>query len=198
MSKTAASKPKPKSRPKGPGKRQRFTRATRKERQAKIEPPPLTPDQKGMSQLLPGEKLKALARSRSAGDLRERQLTCTMFFWMAILAFGPGGPITLHTVLTYALVAGVMAGVGALQALRSKEAVSENFRERPWQFFEAVLQYWLTAYASLWSQLAGRPNLEVVRPLHSLRIDATVMRVAPRLIDVFPASATGECQDGPR
>jgi len=76
MSKTAVSKPKPRSKPKTPDKRQRFTRATRKERQAKLEPPPLAPDQKVMSQLLPGEKLKALARSRSAGDIpytRQRQ-----------------------------------------------------------------------------------------------------------------------------
>ncbi len=195
MSKTAVSKLKPKSKPKAPHKTRRFNRATRKERQAKIEPPPLTPDQQVMSQLLPGEKLKALARSRSADDLRERKLTCPVFFWLANLAFGPGGPITLHKVLTYALVAGVMAGVGTLQALRSKEAVSENFRERPWQFFEAVLQYLLTAYASLWSQLAGQPNLEVVRQLHILLIDATVMRVAHRLIDVFPASANGKCKE---
>ena len=195
MSKTAASKPKSKSKPKVPGKRRRFNRATRKERQAQIKPPPLTPDQKVMRQLLPGEKLKTLARSRSAGDLRERKLTCTVFFWTAILAFGPGGPITLHKVLTYALVAGAMAGVGALQAVRSKEAISENFRERPGQFFEAVLQYLLTAYAALWSQLAGQPNLEVVRQLHVLLVDATVMRVAHRLIDVFPASANGKCKD---
>ncbi len=195
MSKTATSKPKSKSKPKVPGKRRRFNRATRKERQTQIKPPPLTPDQKVMRQLLPGEKLKTLARSRSAGDLRERKLTCTVFFWTAILAFGPGGPITLHKVLTYALVAGAMAGVGTLQAVRSKEAISENFRERPWQFFEAVLQYLLTAYAALWSQLAGQPNLEVVRQLHILLVDATVMRVAHRLIDVFPASANGKCKD---
>jgi hypothetical protein len=86
-----------------------------------------------------------LARSRSAGDVRERQLTCTVFFWLAILAVGPGGPLTLHKMLTYALVASLMAGVGALQVVRSKEALSENFRERPWRFFEAVVQYLLIA-----------------------------------------------------
>lgn len=195
MSKAAVSKPKPQSKPKAPRKTRRFNQATRKEHQAQIEPPPLTPDQEVMSQVLPGEKLKTLARSRNAGDLRERKLTCTVFFWMALLAFGPGGPITLHKVLTYALVAGAMAGVGALQAVRSKEAVSENFRERPWQFFEAVLQYLLAAYAVLWSQLAGQPNLEVVRQLHVLLIDATVMRVAHQLIEVFPASANGKCTE---
>jgi hypothetical protein len=194
MSKTSVSKPKPKSKPKASRKTRRFNKATRKERQAKIEPPSLTPDQEVMSRLLPGEKLKALAQSRNAGDVRERKLTCTMFFWMAILAFGPGGPITLHKVLTYALVASAMAGVGILQAVRSKEAVSENFRERPWQFFEAALQYLLAAHAALWSQLAGQPNLEVVRDLHVLLIDATVMRVAHQLIDVFPASANGKCK----
>jgi len=194
MSKTVVSKPKPPSQSKAAGKRRRFNKATRKERQAKLEPPVLTPDQQVMRQLVPGEKLEALARSRSAGDVRQRKLTCTMFFWMAVLAVGPGGPLTLHKVLTYALVAGAMAGVGTLQTVRSKEAVSENFRERPWQFFEAVLQYLLMAYAALWSQLAGQPNLEVVRQLHVLLVDATVMRVAHQLIDVFPASANGKCQ----
>jgi len=176
-------------------KAQRFNTATHKERDTKVEPPELTLEQSVMRQLLPNEKLKALARSRSAGDVRERKLTCTAFFWLAVLAFGPGGPISLHKVLTYALVAGLMAGIGACQATLSKEAVSENFRERPWQFFEAVLQYLLAAYAVLWSGLAGQPNLEVVHQLHVLLIDATVMRVAYRLIDVFPASANGKCQD---
>lgn len=57
------------------------------------------------------------------------------------------------------------------------------------------MQYLLAAYAVLWSGLAGQPNLEVVHQLHVLLIDATVMRVAHRLIDVFPASANGKCQD---
>ena len=195
MSKTTLSKPKSRSKPQAARKTRRFNKSTRKERQAKLEPPPLTPDQAVMSGLLPEEKLKALARSRNAGDVRERKLTCTVFFWMAVLAFGPGGPITLHKVLTYALVAGAMAGVATLQAVRSKEAVSENFRERPWQYFEAVLQYLLVAYAALWSQVADQPNLAVVRDLHVLLIDATVMRVAHQLIEVFPASANGKCKE---
>jgi hypothetical protein len=58
-----------------------------------------------------------------------------------------------------------------------------------------VLTYLLTAYAALWSQLAGQPNLVVVQDLQILLIDATVMRVARQLIDVFPASANGKCTD---
>jgi hypothetical protein len=192
MSKPAVSKPKPQATPKAAPKAKRFNTAPRRDRQAPIEPPPLTPEQAVMSQLLPEAQLKSLARSQSAGDVRERKLTCTVFFWMAILAFGPGGPITLHKMLTYALVASVMAGLGTLSAVCSKEAVSENFRDRPWQFFEAVLQYLLTAYASLWSQLTGQPNLTVVRDLHIVLIDATVMRVAHQLVDVFPASVNGK------
>lgn len=196
MSKKAAPKPtsKAKFEPKTLRKTRRFNQAGPQERQAKVDPPVLTPDQNLMSQLLPGEKLKALARSRNAGDVRERKLTCTAFFWMAVLAFGPGGPITLHKVLTYALVACLMAGLEAHRRSLSKEALSENFRERPWQFFEAVLQYLLATYAVLWSSLAGQPNLVVVQQLHVLLVDATVMRVAHRLIEVFPASANGKCQ----
>ena len=125
--------------------------------------------------------------------MRQRKLTCTVFFWMTVLAFGPGGPITLHKVITYALVASLMGGLGAAQAALSKEAVSENFRERPWQFFAAVFEYLLTAYAVLWSGGAGRPNLLIVKDLQVLLIDATVMRVAQQLIEVFPASANGKC-----
>jgi hypothetical protein len=192
MSKKATSKAQ--FEPKTLRKTRRFNQAGPQGRQAKVGPPALMPDQNLMSQLLPGEKLKALARSRNAGDVRERKLTCTAFFWMAVLAFGPGGPITLHKVLTYALVACLMAGLEAQRRSLSKEAWSENFRERPWQFFEAVLQYLLATYTVLWSSLAGQPNLVVVQQLHVLLVDATVMRVAHRLIEVFPASANGKCQ----
>ncbi|MBI4672299.1 MAG: IS4 family transposase [Chloroflexi bacterium] len=147
-----------------------------------------------MRQLLPAQVLTTLARCHNADDVRHRKLTCIVFFWMTLLAFGPGGPITLHKILTYALVASLMGGLGAAQVALSKEAVSENFRERPWPFFAAVLQYLLTSHAQLWSQLAGQPNWVVLQDLRVLLIDATVMRVAQQLIGVFPASRNGKCQ----
>jgi len=186
-------KAKPKRQP--AAKSQRFHRATPKERRAKVESPALTLDQNLLSRLLPSSVLMALARRHSAADVRQRKLTVTMFFWMAVLAFGPGGPITLHQVLTYVVVASLMSGVGAAPVALSKEAVSENFRERPWPFFAAVLQYLLTTYATLWSTLTGQSNLVVVQDLRVLLIDATVMRVAHRLMDVFPASANGKCSE---
>jgi hypothetical protein len=100
--------------------------------------------------------------------------------------------VTLHKILTYALVAHLVAGVGAAQATLSKEALSENFRERPWQFFAAVLTYLLATYAALWQQLAGCPAVLGVRDLQVLLVDASVMRVAPQLIDVFPANRNGK------
>jgi hypothetical protein len=145
-----------------------------------------------MGQLLTPEVLVTLARRWNAGDERQRKLTCVGFFWLAVLAFGPGGPVSLHKVLTYALVVQLVAGVGAVQAALSKEALSENFRERPWQFFAAVLTYLLATYAALWNQVAGSPALAGVRDLHVLLVDATVMRVAQRLIDVFPANRNGK------
>jgi len=174
--------------------RRRFNQATAKERRAKVEPPPLTPDQHLMGQLLTSEVLVTLARRWNAGDERQRKLTCVGFFWLAVLAFGPGGPVTLHKVLTYALVVQLVAGVGAVQAALSKEALSENFRERPWQFFAAVLTYLLATYAALWNQRAGCPALAGVRDLQVLLVDATVMRVAQQLIDVFPANRNGKVE----
>jgi len=53
-----------------------------------------------LQHLLPASVLTTLARSKDTGDVRQRKLTATMFFWMTILALGPGGPITLHRVLT--------------------------------------------------------------------------------------------------
>lgn len=173
----------------------RFNRATPKERRATVPPPDLASSSQVLQHLLPASVLTTLARSKDAGDVRQRKLTATIFFWMTILAFGPGGPITLHGVLTYALVAGLLSGLGAAQVVLSKQAVSENFRERPWAFFAAVLTYLLTTYAALWRQLAGQPNLVVVQDLQILLIDATVMRVARQLIGVFPASANGKCAD---
>jgi len=192
MSITAA---KPKRKSKRQGKTRRFNQATHRERRVKVEPPSLTSDQTLMSQLLPSAVLNNLARKWNAGDVRQRKLTVTVFFWMTVLAVGPGGPLSLHKVLTYVLVAGVMGGLGAAQAALSKEAISENFRERPWQFFEAVLQYVLATYAALWSTLAGQPNQWVVQDLRVLLVDATVMRVAHRLISVFPASRNGKCTE---
>ena len=118
----AAAKPKRKSKPQG--KSRRFNQATHRERRVKVEPPSTTSEQTLMSQLLPSVVLNNLARKWNAGDVRQRKLTVTVFFWMTVLAVGPGGPLSLHKVLTYALVAGVMSGLGAAQVTLSKEAIS--------------------------------------------------------------------------
>ncbi|HLF25691.1 MAG TPA: hypothetical protein VJG32_05100 [Anaerolineae bacterium] len=152
----AAAKPKRKS--KRQRQARRFNQATRRERRVKVAPPPLTSDHSWMSQLLPCAVLNGLARKWNAGDVRQRKLTVTVFFWMSVLAVGPGGPLSLHKVLTYVLVAGVMSGLGVAQVALSKEALSENFRERPWPFFEAVWQYLLMTYAARWSNRVGQPN----------------------------------------
>jgi len=190
---TSRAKRKAKAKASANGKR--FHQATPKERRAKVEPPQLTPDQHWMGQLLPAKVLNTLALRWNAGDERQRKLTCVGFFWMVVLAFGPGGPVTLNKVLTYALVVHLVTGVGAAQASLSKEALSENFRERPWQFFAAVLTYLLTTYAVLWSGLAQTPTLASVQTLQVLLVDASVMRVAQRLIEIFPASRNGKVEE---
>ena len=173
-------------------KPQRFHPATAPEQEAVIEPPSLSSKQKVMRELISSETLTRLARRRSADDERRRKLTCVTFFWMALLAFGPGGFATLHQMITFALAAHWRASVPTARAALSKEAVSENLRERPWQFFADVLEYLLTTYAGLWRQLAGEPQPLVVERLQVWLIDASIMRVALRLFQQFPARRTGK------
>lgn len=159
---------------------------------APLQPLSLTPQQKLMGQLLPASVLNQLAQQHNAYDERRRKVTCVVFFWMALLAFGPGGLVTLHQLITYVLVAQLVAGASLTCASLSKEAVSENLRERPWQFFAAILTYLLLTYADLWRQLAGQPQPVVVEQLQVWLVDATTMRVTQRLLQLFPARATGK------
>jgi len=149
------------------------------------------PEPQELAQFLSADTLKQLARQSQAGDVRERKLTCVVFFWLTVLAFGPGGPATLHHLLSYVVSAMLLAGFSLSTATLSKEALSENFRERPWQYFEAVLRHLLQSYAALWQQLAGLPNPLVVEQLQVLLIDSTSMKVATKLFSLFPGRATG-------
>jgi putative transposase len=147
-------------------------------------------DSQALAELLSAETLKQLARQSQAADVRERKLTCVVFFWLAVLAFGPGGGATLHQLLSYVVSAMLLAGVTLASASLSKEALSENFRERPWQFFEATLRHLLQTYAEQWQQLAGLPHPLVVEQMQVLLIDSTTMRVATKLFAQFPGRAT--------
>ena len=90
----------------------------------------------------------------------------------------PGGWIKLKTICTHLTAARSVSGQSGAACQVSKEAVSENFRERPWTFFAAVLQYLLSAYDQLWQQLAGRPNAQMLEELQVVLVDATSLRVA--------------------
>ena len=79
---------------------------------APLQPLSLTPQQKLMGQLLPASVLTQLAQQHHAYDERRRKVTCVVFFWMALWAFGPGGRVTLHQLITSVLVAQLVAGVG--------------------------------------------------------------------------------------
>lgn len=173
--------------------RRRFRPAALKENMTPV--PELNPKQKQLEELLPNETLKALAAQHGALDERQRKLTCTVFFWLVVMAVGPSGLVCLSAMVSAGVAACLMAGLSAVKAALSKEAISDNFEHRPWQFFEAVLQYLLAAYATLFTMPLGAETLELIRTLNPLLIDATVMRVANRLIQTFPAARTGRCQE---
>lgn len=170
-------------------KRNRFRPATSEEKKAAITVPSVKIEKAVLKKLLPTEQLKALARKTDALDVRERKLTCVVFFWLVILALGPGGPVTLLGMVSLAVAACVMVGSPATKAVKSKQAVSENLRRRPWQYFEAVLNYLLSSHALLFVQEAGLACLNVVDRVRL--VDSTVMRVSMKLVQTFPGARTG-------
>ena len=153
-----------------------------------------------LAQLLSAETLQQLAQQCQAADRRQRKLTCTVFFWLTVLAFGPGGTTNLHQLASHLVSAGLLAGLHLSAGSLSKEALSENFRERPWQYFEAVLAHLLQAYAHWWQQLAGLPQRLVVEQLHVLLIDSTSMQVAmiPNLVAGATMKFEIRTRTGPR
>jgi len=170
-------------------KRNRFRPATPEEKKAIITPPRVKIEKAVLKKLLPAEQLKALARKTGALDVRERKLTCVGFLWLVILALGPGGPVTLIGMVSLAVAACVMDGLPVTKAVRSKQAVSENLKCRPWQYFEAVLNYLLSSHVLLFAQGVGLTCLEVVDRVRL--VDSTVMRVSMKLIQTFPGARTG-------
>jgi putative transposase len=170
-------------------KRNRFRPATSGEKETTIASSKVEIDKAVLKKLLPAEQLKALARKTGALDVRERKLTCVAFLWLVILALGSGGPVTLLGMVSLAVAACVMAGLPATKAVTSKQAISENFKRRPWQFFEAVLNYLLSSHALLFVQEAGLACLKVVDRVRL--VDSTVMRVSMKLIQTFPGARTG-------
>lgn len=151
--------------------------------------PDLTLERDILAETLPNAVLEALASQTQAQDQRKRKLTCVVFFWLMVLAVGPGGPLRLSGVVSSVVVACTLAGLSTTQATLSKQAVSENLKLRPWQFFEAVLTRLLAVYTALVGTSLPTLDLELVRDL--LLIDSSTLRVADRLIQVFPGRRTG-------
>jgi hypothetical protein len=170
-------------------KRNRFRPARPKEQAAISTPPRVRIDQAVLKELLPAAQLKAWASNTGALDIRERKLTCVVFFWLVILALGPGGPMTLLGMVSLAVAACVMAGRPTRQAVTSKQAISENLAQRPWPYFAAALNYLLQGHAQLFAQEAGQACLRVVDRVRL--VDSTVMRVSLQLVQTFPGARTG-------
>jgi len=173
--------------------------ARRRFRGATPADPPVAPpldlrgERETLAEVLPNATLEALATQTQAQDQRKRKLTCVVFFWLLVLAMGPGGPLSLSSLVSFLVVAYVMAGLSVAAATLSRQALSENLKLRPWQFFEAVLNHLLVTYASLVG--AATPTLDLELIQHLTLVDATVLRVADRLIQAFPGHKTGRKAD---
>ena len=171
----------------GKSPRHRFQRVASENRE--VPRPDLSLEREVLTEVLPNATLEALATQTQAQDQRKRKLTCVVFFWLMVLAVGPGGPVSLSGMVSLLVVAGTMAGVSLAQVVLSRQALSENLKLRPWQFFEAVLNHLLAAYAALVGASAPTLDLEMIR--HLMLVDSSTLRVADRLIQVFPGHKTG-------
>jgi len=169
--------------------RRRFCGQAPGQSEPKVSPPELCLEQDLLREILPHTLLEKLAAQTQAQDQRKRKLTCVIFFWLMILAVGPGGPVNLSQMTSHLLVAGTLAGVSIAEASLSRQAVSENLKLRPWQFFEGVLDHLLTVYAALAGTHAPALDLELIQSLRL--IDSSTLRVADRLIQAFPGHRTG-------
>jgi len=169
--------------------RRRFCGQAPGQSEPKVSPPDLCLEQDLLREILPHTLLEKLAAQTQAQDQRKRKLTCVIFFWLMILAVGPGGPVNLSQMTSHLLVAGTLAGVSIAEASLSRQAVSENLKLRPWQFFEGVLDHLLTVYAALAGTHAPALDLELIQSLRL--IDSSTLRVADRLIQAFPGHRTG-------
>lgn len=154
-----------------------------------VNPFDLNFDQDLLRKILPHALLEKLASQTQAQDQRKRKLTCVIFFWLMILAVGPGGPVNLRQMVSHILVVCTLAGVSISKARLSRQALSENLKLRPWQFFAVVLEHLLSVYAALARLNAPVLDLELIQYLRL--IDSSTLRVADRLIQSFPGHRTG-------
>ena len=171
----------------GKSPRHHFQRVVAENRE--VPRPDLSLEREVLIEVLPNATLEALATQTQAQDQRKRKLTCVVFFWLMVLTVGPGGPVSLSGMVSLVVVAGTMAGVALAQVTLSRQALSDNLKSRPWQFFEAVLNHLLAAYAALVGASAPTLDLEMIR--HLMLVDSSTLRVADRLIQVFPGHKTG-------
>lgn len=146
-----------------------------------------------LQEIIPNALLEKVATQTQAQDQRKRKLTCVIFFWLMILVVAPGGPVNLSQMTNHLLVAGTLAGTSITAVELSRQAVSENLKSRPWQFFEKVLIHLLTAYTALAGTQTPALDLEMIQSLRL--IDSSTLRVADRLIQAFPGHRTGRKQE---
>ena len=150
-------------------------------------------DQDFLREILPHALLEKLATQTQAQDQRKRKLTCVIFFWLMILTVGPGGPVNLSQMASHVLVVGTLAGISMTEATLSRQALSENLKLRSWQFFAVVLDHLLGVYKALARLNAPALDLELIQYLRL--VDSSTLRIADRLIQVFPGHRTGRKQE---
>jgi hypothetical protein len=138
---------------------------------------------KDLTECLDEATIQDKAEQHGAADQRERKLTCVTLLWTLVLSLASGNGVLNLKWMTnnYA----VQQEDAAKQKL-SKQAVSKQLRQRPWQYVRAVVEQVMELYAELFASQLGKTCAEWIRSI--LIVDETIMPLAQGLAEMYPSS----------
>jgi putative transposase len=136
-----------------------------------------------LADCLSNETIRQVAEEHEAGDERERKLTCTTFLWALVMCLARAkGVLRLIDIANQYVVHQTDPQRQSL----SKEAVSENLRERPWQYVRGLVERLMSLNAGLFATALGQTCKKWISSI--IIVDETLMPVAKALIDTYPGT----------
>jgi hypothetical protein len=138
---------------------------------------------KDLTECLDETTIQEVAEQHEAADQRKRKLTCVTLLWTLVISLvGGNGVLNLKWITHHYAV----QQEDFTKQKLSKQAVSKQLRQRPWQYVRAVVEQVMELYAELFADQLGTTCAEWVRSI--LIVDETVMPLAQGLVEMYPSS----------
>lgn len=140
-----------------------------------------------LGDLLDAAWIEQVAQAHQAGDRRRRKVTCVSLVWILVLALGKG--CEKLKLSTLAAIYSSRQSAGDEQKL-SKNALSKQLRQRPWQYMRALVEGLMSLHGELFAQELGQTCAEWIRQI--LIVDETIMQLSIKLFQSYPASRSNQ------